>query len=148
MKLFSIALILLRLFSCNSIKDEKHLGLNQWIHDNRLRLESDMDNVISNYSMKEKPDSNWMSRGIAITMYARNSLGTLAKIAGDSSRCIIIELTFYKDKTRKRRLMITAEDSSCLQRLNAIELTTDSTDNLIFGKNPRPLYTRNGDPLY
>lgn len=85
---------------------------------------------------------------MAITIYAPNSLGTLAKMAGDSNDCIIIELTLYRDKMQKRKLMIAAEDSSCLDKLNAIELITDSTDNLIFGKNPKPLYTKNGEPLF
>jgi hypothetical protein len=45
-------------------------------------------------------------------------------------------------------MKIAAQDSSCLDKLNAIQLTTDSTDHLIFGKNPKPLYTKDGDPLF
>jgi hypothetical protein len=148
MKHLFIALILLSLFSCNSTNDKKSTRLNKWVHDNQNRLENDIDTVINNYILKEKPDSNWSVRGIAITMYAPNSIGALAKIAGDSTECIIVDLTFYKDKMRKRRLMIAAQDSSCLDKLNAIEIRMDSTDKLIFGKNPRPLYTKEGDPLF
>jgi hypothetical protein len=148
MKYLFIALIFLPFFSCNSTKDKKATELNHWIHDNQDRIENDIDAIIKNYLLKEKADSNWRSRGIAITMYAPNSLGTLVKIAGDSTDCIIIDLTFYKDKLRKREMKIAAQDSSCLDKLNAIQLTTDSTDHLIFGKNPKPLYTKDGDPLF
>ena len=148
MKHLCIALILLPFFSCNSTNDKKDTSLKQWIYNNQDRLENDIDTVIYNYLVKEKPDSTWSVRDLAITMFAPNSLGTLAKIAGDSMQCIIIDLTFYKDKMRKRKIMIAAQDSSCLKKLNEIELTTDSTDNLIFGKNSKPLYTKDGDPLF
>lgn len=148
MKYPFIVLILLPFFSCTSTKDKKYSGISQWIYDNQDRLENDIDSIINNRLTREKPDSNWSVRGMAITIYAPNSLGTLAKMAGDSNDCIIIELTLYRDKMQKRKLMIAAEDSSCLDKLNAIELITDSTDNLIFGKNPKPLYTKNGEPLF
>ena len=148
MKHLFIVLILLTFFSCDLANRKKDTDLKQWIYNNQDRLENDIDTVINHYLLKEKPDSNWSVRRIAITMYAHNSLGTLAKIAGDSTECITIHLTFYKDKMRKRSLMIAAQDSGCLDKLNGIELKTDSIDNLIFEKAPKPLYTKEGDPLF
>ena len=88
-----------------------------------------------------------MSSSIAITIYAPNSLGKLAKIAGDSSECVIVKLSFYRNEMRKREIMIAAVDSSCLDKINAIDLKTDSINHLIFGKKIKPLYTKDGNPL-
>ena len=35
--------------------------------------------------------------------------------------------------------MISVEDSTCLVRLNNVELNTDSTEKFIFGKNKEPI---------
>ena len=103
MKHLFIPLILLFFFSCNSSTGKKVTYLNQWIHENQGRLENDIDTIINKYLLKEKPDSNWSARGIAITMYAPNSLGTLAKIAGDSSECIIIDFTSTRIRCKREK---------------------------------------------
>jgi len=140
-------IISLFFLSCNLTDYKKDSFLKQWIYNNQDRLNSDIDDVIKNYLIKEKQDSNWSTVGIITTMYAPNSLGTLAKIAGDSSECIVVDLTFYRDKTRKREIMIAAQDSSCLDKLNTIKLGSDSIGNLVYGKKAKPLYTKEGDPL-
>ena len=147
MKCLFIVIISLFFLSCNLTDYKKDSFLKQWIYNNQDRLNSDIDDVIKNYLIKEKQDSNWSTVGIITTMYAPNSLGTLAKIAGDSSECIVVDLTFYRDKTRKREIMIAAQDSSCLDKLNTIKLESDSIGNLVYGKEAKPLYTKEGDPL-
>ena len=147
MKCLFIVIISLFFLSCNLTDYKKDSFLKQWIYNNQDRLNSDIDDVIKNYLIKEKQDSNWSTVGIITTMYAPNSLGTLAKIAGDSSECIVVDLTFYRDKTRKREIMIAAQDSSCLDKLNTIKLGSDSIGNLVYGKKAKPLYTKEGDPL-
>jgi hypothetical protein len=136
------------IFSCNSKKNKIDTGsLKEWVLANHQILEKDIETFIKNDSANITRDSNWMSTQIATTIYAPNSLGELAKIAGDSSECIIVELTFFRDKTRKRKIMIAAEDSSCLDKLNAIDIKSDSINHLIFGKRIKPLYTKDGNPL-
>ena len=143
-----IVLVSIFSLSCNSNSEHIKTGpLRQWVLDNQKHLENDIESIIKNDSMTNNPNSNWISSGIVTTIYASNSLGTLAKIAGDSTECILVELTFYKDKKRKREIMIAAEDSSCLGKLNIIQLKTDSIGNLIFGKRTQPLYTKEGNPL-
>lgn len=145
MKQIFLVLTSILIFSCNSKQSKvEEDSLKQWILDNHTSLEKDINRIIKNDLSR---DSNWLSSGIVTTMYAPNSLGKLAKIAGDSSECIIVALTFYRDEMRKREIMIAADDSSCLDKLNAIDLKTDSIDNLIFGKKAKPLYTKEGDPL-
>jgi hypothetical protein len=136
------------IFSCNSNRDKSRPdSLKQWILINHNLLEKDIETIIENDLSNNKRDSNWLSSGILTTMYAPNSIGTLAKIAGDSTECIVVELTFYKDKRRKRQLMLAAEDSSCLDKLNKIKLDADSVSNLLFGKKSKPLYTKEGKLL-
>lgn len=145
MKYIFISLTSILIFSCNSKQNKVDAdSLKQWILDNHTSLEKDIEVIIKNDLSR---DSNWLSSGVVTTMYAPNSLGKLAKIAGDSSECIIVALTFYRDEMRKREIMIAAEDSSCLDKLSSIDLMTDSINNLIFGKKTKPLYTKEGDPL-
>ena len=115
-------------------------SLKEWILINHSQLEHDTKDLINGYLKADRADSNWISASIATTIYASNSLGTLAKIAGDSTECIVVELTFYKDTLQKKEIMVAAEDSACLHILNAIGLETDSTNHFIFGKKAQPLY--------
>jgi hypothetical protein len=149
MKHLFIGLTLFFFLSCNSTTDKKDTNrLKQWIDNNQDRLKNDIENSIQKWLILEKRDSNWNTVSIATRMNAANSLGTLAKIAGDSTECIVVEFTAHKDKTRKNQIMIAAEDSSCLDKLNAIELETDSIGNLIFGKRSKPFSTNDESPLF
>ena len=121
--------------------------MKEWVLDKHNLLEKDIEGIIKNDLSNNKRDSNWLLSIIAITMYDPNSLGELATIAGDSSDCVIVELTFFRDEKRKRQIMIVAEDISCLNKLNEIDLKTDSVNNLVFGKKTKPLFTKAGDPL-
>jgi|KBSSwiS6_1023812.scaffolds.fasta_scaffold29998_1 hypothetical protein len=148
MRSLLIIFVTIFIFSCDSRHDKSSAdSLQQWILNNHKLLEKDIETIIKNDLSNNKRDSNWLSSGIVTTMYAPNSLGTFAKIAGDSTECIVVELTFYKDKRRKRELMLAAEDSSCLNKLNTIKFDTDSVSNLLFGKKSKPLYTKEGEPL-
>jgi hypothetical protein len=127
--------------SCN-FNNEKppKSSLKEWILSNHRQLELDAKGLISGYLKENGSDSNWTSASIATTMYAPNSLGMLARIAGDSTKCIVVELTFYKDTLQKKEIMLAAEDSTCLQMLNTVSLETDSTNQFIFGKKTKPLF--------
>jgi hypothetical protein len=133
MKYFFAFLISFIVFSC-STKDEKTNPLKQWIIDNQASIAFDIDTVISSYKLKNKLDSNWNSSSIATTIFSPNSLGKLAKIAGDTSECFVVVLTFYKNKYRKKEIMLLATQYNCLPAFNKIKLDTDSTNNFIFGK--------------
>jgi hypothetical protein len=67
-------------------------------------------------------------------------LGRLAKISGDSDKCIVTTVKFYKDPNRKLEIMIGALDSTCIRILQEKKLDTDSTDRFVFGKLPNALY--------
>ena len=147
MKYLLTALASILIFSCNSKQDNVDTySLKEWVLDKHNLLEKDIEGIIKNDLSNNKRDSNWLLSIIAITMYDPNSLGELATIAGDSSDCVIVELTFFRDEKRKRQIMIVAEDSSCLNKLNEIDLKTDSVNNLVFGKKTKPLFTKAGDP--
>ena len=148
MRYLILALASILILSCNSRQNNSSAdSLKQWILDNHNLLEKDIEAIIKNDLSNNKRDSNWMSSSIATTMYAPNSLGKLANIAGDSSECVIVELTFYRNEMRKREIMIAAVDSGCLDKMNAIDLKTDSINRVIFGKKIKPLYTKDGNPL-
>jgi hypothetical protein len=92
------------------------------------------DSVFQRHQEQNAPDTNWFSFTIAMTKFAPNIFGKLAEKAGDSTDCIIIEQTFYKDVNKKREIMIAAMDSTCLLTLRNITLNIDSTDDFIYGK--------------
>ena len=147
MKRFCIILPSIFFLSCNSNSEKRKTArLEYWLLTHKIQLEKDIDTIIKEDSTESRYP-NWVSQSILSTMYAPNSLGTFAKIAGDSTECITVVLTFYKDKTRKREIIVAAQDSSCLDKLHSIQLKTDSIDNFIFGKKIQPLYTKQGDPL-
>ena len=146
MRSLLVFLSIILISSCKHRSNEDGGALKQWIQSNQTLIQKDIDAIIGDYLSKNN-DPNWLSVGIVTTMHASNSLGRLAKMAGDSTDCIRIELNFYKDVSRKREIMIVTEDSSCILKVNAINLITDSVGNIIFGKRVRPLYTNEGDPL-
>lgn len=113
--------------------------MKQWILSNQDQLNLASDSVVHDYHKRNKTDANWISSTIAITKYAPNILGTLAEKVGHSADCIVIELTFYKDPTQKKRIMIKSVDSACLEKLERTILITDSTNNFIFGKEMKLL---------
>ena len=128
------------IISCNTNHTRKQdNSLKVWIENNQNLLMVDTDKIIQEYN-KNDLNNNWGSISIATTLHMENSLGKLAKLAGDSTLCIIVEFTFYKDLNQKRKIMIAAEDSTCLNKLDFISLETDSTNDFIFGKRDKPLY--------
>jgi hypothetical protein len=132
MKKTIISFVCILLISCHS-----NNNLREWILNNQQQLTSATDSVIQDYYKTNNLDSNWISSSVAITEYAPNIIGALAKKAGDSTECIVIELTFYKNLNLKRSIMIAANDSTCLNKLNAIILKTDSTNNFISETLPK-----------
>jgi len=123
------------IISCTSGDSKKQTdSISQWITSNQEQLNLASDSIIQDYHERNKTDSNWISSSIVITKFAPNKLGELAEKAGDSTDCIVIELTFYKNLNQKKSILIAAEDSTCLNKLDHIILTTDSTDKFIFGK--------------
>ena len=138
MKCIFLSVIFLYLTSCSSqSKKEKDNSLRSWILTNQDSLMADADTLIQNYHNRNKPDSNWMSSTIGITKYGPDALSVLASKLQDSTGCIVVELTFYKDANKKKRIMLAAQDSSCLPILNNVMLETDSTNEFIFGKADR-----------
>lgn len=118
-------------------KKEQHNSLKEWILSNQHSLMIDADTIIQNYYKANKPDSNWVSAIVAITKFGPNELSALANKIHDSTGCVVVELTFYKDTNKKRRIMLAAQDSGCLKSLNNTILETDSTNDFIFGKSNR-----------
>ena len=133
--------IFVYLFSCNiPTHDNNGHMLKQWILKNEKELNLTCDSIINEYYKEKKTDSNWISSSLIVTEFAPNLLGTLAAMAGDSTECIVIELTFYKDPAQKKNILISAEDSSCLPKLKTINLDKDSTEHLVFGKRTEAVY--------
>jgi len=126
------------LMSCNSNqKKEQDNSLKGWILSNQHSLMLAADTIIQSYNNANKVDSNWTSSTIAITRYGPGTLGAFANKIHDSTGCVVVELTFYKDTNKKRRIMLAAQDSGCLKNLNNTILETDSTNDFIFGKASR-----------
>jgi hypothetical protein len=107
---------------------------------NEQELNLTCDTIINKYLKENEIDPNWTSSSLVIKGFAPNILGEFAAIAGDSTECIVIELTFYKNPKRKKDILISAEDSSCLSKLKTIKLEKDSTEHFIFGIKSEPLY--------
>ena len=127
--------------SCNPSKHEGDAdSLKQWILKNEQKLNATCDAIIGEIHKMNKPDSNWSSSSIVVTEYTPNLLGTLAALAGDSTKCIVVEVTFYRDPSSKKQIMIAAEDSTCLAKLKTITLKNGSTQNFTFGIKSEPLY--------
>ena len=94
----------------------------------------DSDSIIQEYHNRNNLTTTWTSSTIANTIYTGNSLGELAKKAGDSTDYIVTELTFYKASDQKRKIMIATKDSTCSNGFKNLILKTDSTNDFIFGK--------------
>jgi hypothetical protein len=137
-------LSVIQLAGCQST-NKKDLALKKWILNNQYELIIDSDSILQRFKKertfkKERAfETNWISFGTVTTMYADNSLGQLAKIAGDSNKCIVTFIEFYNDPNRKRRIMIAAVDSNCLAKLQLVKLNLDSTSDFIFGKLTKTL---------
>jgi len=133
-------------FACkNTIK--KDTSIKSWILNNQRQLMFDLDTIFRRAEDSNNLVKNWTSFSIvivnsnnAVTNHSDDSLESLLKKAGDSSSCIVIELDFFRDSAKKRRIMIASKDSTCLKKLQMIELATDSTTDFVFGKLDKPLY--------
>ena len=129
--LFLVSLIIIN--SCGQNSRKKEL-LREWILAHESELVSASDTLIRDYR-KDHPETDWVSADVAITNSMSGSLGLLADKAGDTTNCVVVELTIFKNPDSKRRIFLVATDSShCLNKLNEIQLTTDSTKNIVFGK--------------
>jgi hypothetical protein len=141
MKYITLMAVSFIMGSCNSnIKKNDDTTLKEWILKNQHQLMLSSDSIIQDYYNKNILDSGWISSSMVIRKYAPNIFGSLVKKARDTTECIVVELTFYKDTKQKRSILISAEDSTCLKKLSTIILETDSTENFIFGKNTQPIY--------
>lgn len=121
--------------SCDSIQIHKEDdSLKLWILNHQHQLSLDSDSIVQEHHDRGDENPDWIASTIANTIYAENSLGELAKKAGDSTKCIVVQLTFYKDLNKKRRIMIATRDSTCFKNFKNIILKTDSTNDFIFGK--------------
>lgn len=129
------------IFSCNARDINKNtFPLNQWILDNQEKIDIASDSVLIAYHDRNKSDTNWKLISIIVTKYSPGIIGRLALEAGDSTDCIVVEMTFYHDKNQKKKINIAAVDSSCLWKLKRLKLATDTTNSFIFGKNEEALY--------
>ena len=123
------------LISCKSNhRNQQDDVLKTWILNNQHQLMLDSDSLIQEYHNRTNLTTAWTSSTIANTIYAENSLGELAKKAGDSTDCIVTEIIFYKDSNKKRKIMIATKDSTCSNVFKSLILKTDSTNDFIFGK--------------
>ena len=128
-------IVCLLIFSCNSNHNKQEDDrIRTWILKNQQQLIFDSNNLIQKDSNSSDTSTNWGSKTYGITQYAENSLGELARIAGDSTECFDVYLTFYKDPNVKRKIMLGVSDSTCLEAFENLHLQTDSTNIFIFGK--------------
>jgi hypothetical protein len=118
----------------------KTKSLQQWITLNQEEINLTCDSLIKDDNNTNPKDSYWISSSIVITKDSHSILGKLSEKAGDSSECVVVKLTFYQDVKNKKQIFIAAEDSTCLYKVNKINLRLDSTDNFIYGKLEKPLY--------
>jgi hypothetical protein len=141
MKLITLIVVWFTLFSCTTPSPNKQNdSLEAWIKENSNKIENDIEHFIKEYNREHEPDSNWVSTSYSFTLYSPNMLGQLAKVAGDSNQCIVVELTFSKFLFEKRKVMVVAEDSTCLNKIKAINLKTDSTDYFVYGVEEKLLF--------
>jgi hypothetical protein len=129
MKKIFFAFTCILIVSCHS-----NNNLREWILNNQQQLMISTDSVIQSYHSLNQLDSNWAWISVAFTEHEPDIIGDLAKKAGDSTECIIVEVTFYRNLNQKRSIMISYNDSACLNKFSGIILRTDSTDKFIFGK--------------
>ena len=138
---FALLTSIILLTSCTTFTSEKKEdSLKTWIIMNQEELNITFDSTIEDYKIRKNINLNWIESSVAITKYETNIFGKLINNIKDTTECIVVELRFYKDITKKKKIMISAVDSSCMDKLKLIELDTDSTANFIFGKNNTSLY--------
>ena len=120
--------------ACGQNNSGKKELLKAWILEHETEIAFASDSLIRDYR-NEHAESDWTSADLAITNSMSGVLGLLADKAGDTTNCVVLELTLFKDTLYKPRLFLVATDSKCLQKLSEIELKTDSTQNFVFGKS-------------
>jgi hypothetical protein len=158
MKAVIIIFLSFLIMSCASHEDKRHSQtdsqvipeatindtLRQLVLTNANQINAICDSIIisNNANDKNQKDKSiWMSTSTVFTEYAPNILGEIAAKAGDSTECVVIEVTVYNDRNpyndrnQKNSIMISAEDSSCSKKLNNLNLKLDSTERFIFGVN-------------
>jgi hypothetical protein len=141
MKYLILAIISLFMVSCNSFENDiQKKPLGTWIIENQREIDSTTNSLIADFHKRNNTNGqNWIASTITINQHAPNILGKLASSAGDSTECIVLQISFYRDRNLKNRIMITASDSSCLTKLKFIDLKNDSTDNFTFGVDINPI---------
>ena len=132
------SLLVIVVISCGQNNLPQKKILKDWILTHEKELIFQSDSFIHDYR-NGHPEPDWLSADLAITNSMSGPLGQLADKAGDSTNCIVVVLTVFKNTEDKRRIFLTATDSSCLQKLNTIDLPTDSTLNIVFGKSEESL---------
>lgn len=135
---YLITLFIIVFISCGQPTLPKKQILKDWILNHEKELIFQSDSFIHDYNNGHR-EPNWTSADLAITNSMSGPLGQLADTAGDSTNCIVVMLTIFKNPDNKRRIFLAATDSACLKKLSAIELTTDSTQNIVFGKTEESL---------
>jgi hypothetical protein len=136
--LISLLGIVIVIISCGQNNISPKPLLKDWILANEKELIFQSDSFSHDYR-NGHPEPDWLSADLAIANSMTGPLGQLADKAGDSTNCIVVVLTIFKDTSYKRRIFLVATDSSCLKKLNTIELPTDSTQNIVFGKSEESL---------
>ncbi|MGC4096105.1 MAG: hypothetical protein QM706_03225 [Nitrospira sp.] len=129
---------LLFIVSCKQRTATPAEPFKDWILLHQKELTAATDTLINDYK-KEHTENNWGQISIAITNSMSGVLGQLADKAGDSTNCIVVELTFYNNPQQKRQLFLAATDSNCLQKLDAISLTPGHTNDFVYGKSSETL---------
>ena len=119
-------------------------SLRQLFLTNANQINAICDSIITSNNANDKNQKDksvWMSTTTVFTEYAPNIFGKIAAKSGDSSKCIIVEVTVYNEKNSynprnpKNTIFISAEDSSCAKKLNNLNLKLDSTERFIYGVN-------------
>ncbi|MGC4034919.1 MAG: hypothetical protein QM764_03085 [Chitinophagaceae bacterium] len=133
-----IAILCMLFLGCSEKKKTITEPVRDWILQHETEIVSQCDSLEKDYR-EHNNDTIWETADIAISNSTPGVLGSLAEMAGDSSNCVVVELTVYKSPAIKHHLALTAIDSACLKKLGQIRLTTDSTDRLLFTKNAESL---------
>jgi hypothetical protein len=129
---------LLFIISCKQPTSLPEEPVKDWILFHQKELAAATDTLINDYT-KEHTENNWRQISMAITNSMPGVLGQLADKAGDSTNCIVVELTFFNDPKLKRQVFLAATDSNCLQKLNTIHLTPGHTNDFVYGKSDETL---------
>ena len=130
-QLLTLFTIFLFLLSCHNNPSNENLKVDrwsQWVIENELKINNELNLRQAELLKAEPNDSNWVSKSIVVTIYDTTILGTFAKIINEKNTCFLTEYTFFKEPTAKKEIMIIKDDSTtCKMKIDSIFSSINST---------------------